>query len=189
MANQDDITMLLKSSGSDPRAAEALYEAIYDQLRGVAGNQMRSERSDHTLQATALANEAYLKLIDQDRVEWQNRVQFFAVASRAIRRILVDHARRRGRHKRGSGAIHLPLTEARSVPGQEPDLDLVALDEALTRLKAEDEFKCSIVEMKFFGGLKSDEIAEALQVSRRSVERHWEFARAWLYQQLSETES
>ena len=100
MANQDDITMLLKSSGSNPRAAEALYEAIYDQLRGVAGNQMRAERPDHTLQATALANEAYLKLIDQDRVEWQNRVQFFAVASRAIRRILVDHARRRGRPRR-----------------------------------------------------------------------------------------
>ncbi len=116
MDDHDDITMLLKSSGSDPLAAEALYEAIYDQLRGVAGNQMRAERPDHTLQATALANEAYLKLIDQDRVKWQNRVQFFAVASRAIRRILVDHARRRGRHKRGAGAPHLSLTEARFVP-------------------------------------------------------------------------
>lgn len=189
MADHEDITLLLKSSGSDPRAAESLYEAIYDQLRGVAGRQLRAERADHTLQATALAHEAYLKLVDQDRVAWQNRVQFFAVASRAIRRILVDHARRRGRHKRGAGAPHLPLTAAHEVPERGSDLDLVALDEAMTRLKMHDELKCSVVEMKFFGGLKSDEIAQVLQISRRSVERHWEYARAWLYRNLNEAES
>jgi RNA polymerase sigma factor (TIGR02999 family) len=116
-------------------------------------------------------------------------VQFFAVASRAIRRILVDHARRRGRDKRGAGAPHVPLTEAHPVPGLAPDLDLVALDEALTRLKTEHEIKCSVVEMKFFGGLTSDEIAVALNISRRSVERHWEFARAWLYRHLNEADS
>lgn len=186
MKERPDITQLLKASSGDPQSAEALYEAVYDQLRVMAASRLQSERAGHTLQPTALAHEAYLKLIDQNRVDWQNRGQFFSIAGRALRRILVDYARHRNRDKRGGGAPHVPLEEALHIPGMEIDFDLVALDAALTRLKAEDPAKCSVVEMRFFAGLTNDEVAEVLGVTTRTVERHWQFARAWLYNQLTE---
>ena len=188
MEGPSDITRLLRSAPADPHAAEALYRAVYDQLRGVASRQLRSERSGHTLQTTALVNEAYLKLVDQSQVDWQNRAQFFAIASRAIRRILVDHARHRRRDKRGGGAAHQSLTEALHVATPERDVDLIALDEVLNRLREVDEAKCEVVEMRYFGGLTNREIAEVLGVTTRTVERHWSYAKAWLFQQLESLE-
>lgn len=183
----NDITRLLRDAPADPSAAEALYHAVYDQLRGVASRQLRSERAGHTLQTTALVNEAYLKLIDQNRVDWQNRAQFFAIASRAIRRILVDHARHRLRDKRGGGVAHEPLTEALHISSPERTVDLLALDQALNQLRESDAAKCDVVEMRYFGGLTNREIADVLGVAERTIERHWSYARAWLFQRLEET--
>jgi RNA polymerase sigma factor (TIGR02999 family) len=163
-----------------------LYGLVYDELRGVARNQLRAERAGHTLQATALANEVYLKLVGQQEVDWKNRAHFFAIAARATRRILVDHARGRLRAKRGAGAPHTSLTAGRHVAGATPDTALVALDEALSRLKQSDPAKCQVVEMRYFGGFSNEEIARALEVSTKTVERHWKFAKAWLYRTLSE---
>ncbi len=188
MTDPIDITHLLHSARDDRSASEALYSRIYDELKLVARNQLRLERPDHTLQPTALVNEAYLKLVDQTQVDWQNRNHFFAIASRAIRRILVDHARHRRRAKRGGGAEKLPLEYANLVATVGPSpIDLVALDDALTRLRAEDAEKCEVVEMRFFGGLNNSEIAEVLNMSSRTVERHWRYAKAWLFRIMTES--
>ena len=144
---------------------------------------MKRERGDHTLQATALVNEAYLRLIEVKRVRWENRAHFFAMASRLMRRILVDAARSRDYQKRGGGAPMLSLDEALVVPC-EPGDDLVALDEALTALAAVDARKSQVVEMRFFGGLDIDETAEALRVSRDTVKRDWQVAKLWLLREL-----
>ena len=144
---------------------------------------MRRERMGHTLQATALVNEAYVRLIDAQSVQWQNRAHFFAMAARLMRRILVDAARSRGYQKRGGGASMLSLDEALVVP-TEPGDDLVALDEALTALSAVDARKSQVVEMRFFGGLSLDETAEALHVSRDTVKRDWKMAKLWLLREL-----
>ena len=189
MAAPTNITQLLQSISDDPDAAEALYEHVYAELRAIARRHLRRERPDHTLQATALVSEAYLKLIDQTSVDWKNRNHFFAIASRAIRHILVDHARRRLRQKRGGGAEVLPVEFAEHIPAPGQSTDLVALDDALTLLREEDPLKCDIVEMRFFGGLKNQEIADALGVSSRTVERHWRYAKAWLYRELTGNES
>jgi RNA polymerase sigma factor (TIGR02999 family) len=149
----------------------------------LAGHYMKGERAGHTLQATALVNEAYLRLIDVQHVQWQNRAHFFAMAARLMRRILVDAARARGYHKRGGGAALLSLDEALVVPS-EPGNDLVALDEALTALAAVDSRKSQVVEMRFFGGLSLDETAEALHVSRDTVKRDWKMAKLWLLREL-----
>jgi RNA polymerase sigma-70 factor (ECF subfamily) len=144
---------------------------------------MKRERGDHTLQATALVNEAYLRLIEVQQVRWQNRAHFFAMAARLMRRILVDAARTRDYQKRGGGALVLSLDEALVVP-TEPGDDLVALDEALTALAAVDPRKSQVVEMRFFGGLTIDETAEALHVSRDTVKRDWTMAKLWLLREL-----
>ncbi len=185
MAPQPDITELLRAARSDASAAEALYNRIYDELKGVARNQLRSERTNHTLEPTALVNEAYLKLVDQSFDDWKNRHQFFAVASRAIRRILVDYARTRKAAKRGSGEVPAPLELAKNVSRPQKSPDLVALDDALTRLQVVDPQMSEIVEMRFFGGLKNEEIATSLGLSARTVQRHWQHAKAWLYRELN----
>ena len=156
---------------------------VYDELRRLAARYLLHERSGHTLQATALVNEAYLRLIEVKRVQWQNRAHFFAMAARLMRRILVDAARARGAHKRGGGAPMLSLDEA-LVVSTEPGNDLVALDEALTALAAVDVRKSQVVEMRFFGGLSIDETAEALHVSRDTVKRDWKMAKLWLLREL-----
>jgi len=145
---------------------------------------MKRERADHALQATALVNEAYLRLIAIEHVQWQNRAHFFAMAARLMRRILVDDARARGYQKRGAGAPMLSLDEALIVP-VEPAHDLVALDEALNALAALDVRKSQVVEMRFFGGLTLEETAEALHVSRDTVKRDWKFAKLWLLRELA----
>jgi RNA polymerase sigma factor (TIGR02999 family) len=152
-------------------------------LRRQAARYLRRERTGHTLQATALVNEVYLRLIEVQRVQWQNRAHFFAMAARLMRRILVDAARSRGYQKRGGGAPVLSLDEALVMP-VEPGNDLVALDDALTALAVVDARKSDVVEMRFFGGLDIDETAEALHVSRDTVKRDWKMAKLWLLREL-----
>ena len=160
---------------------------MYDELRRMAARYLRRERDGHTLQATALVNEAYLRLIEVQRVQWQNRAHFFAMAARLMRRVLVDAARARGYQKRGGGAPVLSLDEALIVPTERED-DLVALDDALTALAAIDPRKSQVVEMRFFAGLSLDETAEALHVSRDTVKRDWKMAKLWLLRELGGTD-
>jgi RNA polymerase sigma-70 factor (ECF subfamily) len=176
--------LLLAWNRGEADALDALLPLVYEELRRLAARYMRHERDGHTLQATALVNEAYLRLIEVKQVEWQNRAHFFAMAARLMRRILVDAARSRGYQKRGGGAPMLPLDEALVVPTG-PTTDLVALDEALIALAAVDPRKSQVVEMKFFGGLNLDETAEALHVSRDTVKRDWKMAKLWLLRELS----
>jgi RNA polymerase sigma-70 factor (ECF subfamily) len=181
-----NVTQLLRAAASGDRSdLDALMAAIYDDLRRLAVSQMRSERDDHTLQPTAVVHEAYLKLIDQRTTDWKDRVHFFAIASRIIRRILVDHARERLAAKRGGDAQRVPLEHAEMISPVE-GVDLVALDEALGELGEIDPRQAKIVELKFFGGLTIEEIAELLSIGRRSVDREWQAARAWLYFRLSD---
>lgn len=187
MTSSADITeILVRASQGSRTAMDCLMPLVYDELKRLAGGQLRGERADHTLSATALAHEAYLRLVDQTRVNWQNRAHFFAIASRSIRRILVDHARSRGRQRRGSGNRPLPLEEALDVPESFPDERLLALDEALDLLAAEQADAAEVVALRFFGGLTVSEVAEVRGVSASTVERQWRFARAWLYRRLSE---
>jgi RNA polymerase sigma factor (TIGR02999 family) len=176
--------LLLAWNRGEPDAFDALVPLVYDELRRQATRYMKRERLEHTLQATALVNEAYLRLIDVQKVQWQNRAHFFAMAARLMRRILVDAARARGYQKRGGGAAMLSLDEALIVP-TEPGEDFVALDAALVALAAVDARKSQVVEMRFFGGLTLDETAEALHVSRDTVKRDWKIARLWLLRELS----
>lgn len=165
--------------GTDPQVVDQLFPLVYDELRRIAGAQMKKERADHTLQATALVNEAYLKLVDQTRVRWQSRAHFFAVAASAMRRILIDYARTHGREKRGGGQV--PVTLENVEPGADSRLeDLLDLDEALQRLAAVEPRQARVVEMRFFAGLSMEEIAPVLAVSPATVDRDWRSARAWL---------
>jgi RNA polymerase sigma factor (TIGR02999 family) len=175
--------LLLAWNRGEPDALEALLPLVYEELRRLAAHYMKGERSGHTLQATALVNEAYLRLIDVQHVRWQNRAHFVAMAARLMRRVLVDSARARGYQKRGGGASVVLLDEALIVP-IEPGNDLVALDEALIALAAVDARKSQVVEMRFFGGLTLDETAEALHVSRDTVKRDWTVAKLWLLREL-----
>lgn len=184
MSNADVTQILAELEQGDASAAERLMPLVYDELRALAGRWMQRERNDHTLQATALVNEAYLRLVDQDSVQWRNRTHFFAVAAQAIRRILVDHARSHGRLKRGGDRRRLSLDEA-LVFSPEQNADLVDLDEALERLAASDPDKARVVELRFFAGLTSEEAADVLDLSARSVERYWQYARAWLYREMT----
>lgn len=171
------------SSGSED-SRDRLMQLVYDELRRLAASQLRGERSGHTLQATALVNEAYLRLVDQTRVQWRNRAQFFGIAAQLMRRILVDHARRHRALKRGGPATKLSLDESLT-PGKQRDFDLVALDEALGNLAAMDPRLAEVVEMRFFGGLTVEETAEVIGTSTATVKRDWATARAWLFRALA----
>ena len=180
-----EVTQLLKAWGAgDEQALEKLSPLVYEQLHRVAQRYMAGERSDHTLQTTALVNEVYLRLVDCEQVRWRDRAHFFAVSARLMRRILVDFARSRGYQKRGAGIAHISLDEAPSVCN-EPDANLLALDEALKTLGRIDERKSRVVELRFFGGLSMEETAEVLGVSSDTVLREWRLARAWLLRELS----
>jgi RNA polymerase sigma factor (TIGR02999 family) len=176
-------TILKRASAGDESAVNRLMPLVYDELRALAESYLRRERSGHTLQATALVHEAYVRLIDQRDVEWRNRAHFFAVAAQAIRRILVDHARTHKRAKRGGGYQRVQLdADVAALP--ETDIDLLALDEALGRLADLHARQAQIVELRFFGGLSLKEVAEYIGVSPRTVDGDWSMARAWLRREL-----
>jgi RNA polymerase sigma factor (TIGR02999 family) len=184
-ASLNEVTLLLRAWGEgDALALDRLAPIIYQELHRIARGYMARERPNHTLQTTALVNEAYVRLIDVRRVSWQDRAHFFAVCARAMRRILVDHARSRGYQKRGGGQEALQLDEAMTVDGS-PGAGILELDEALNRLAEIDPRKGQVVEMRFFGGLTVEETAEALKISPETVMRDWKLARAWLYRELS----
>ena len=181
----EDITGLLRAWGEgDLGARDRLLPLVYRELRRRAAAQLRRERSGYTLQATDLVHEAYLRLIDQDRTVWQNRAQFFGLASQMMRRILVDRARAQRRGKRSGRWARVTLEEAIGA-ARPPDVDVLDLDAALTRLAAFDERKSRIAELRFFGGLSLAEVGEALELSVATVERDWQAARAWLFKTLS----
>ena len=181
-----EITQMLREwSDGKPEALENLLPIVYDELHRQAARYLRKERPGHTLQTTALIHEAYLKLIDRRDVNWQSRTHFFAVAAQAMRRILVDHARAKHREKRGGDNIKLSLEEATLVAAKEKGVDLIALDEALNKLAERDKQQASVVELRYFSGLSLEETAEALHVSRATVARDWEAARAWLHRELT----
>ncbi len=183
---QHEVTQILHDwSGGDQRAPERLMPFVYDELRRLARIFLSTERGAHTLQPTALVHEAYLRLVDQTRVSWQNRAHFYGIAASMMRRVLIDHARSHATEKRGGATIHLSLDDVQ-VPLEQRASDFVALDEALEKLAGFDERKCKIVEMRFFGGLQDQEIAEFLGVTTRTVLRDWKKARLWLYRELNQ---
>jgi RNA polymerase sigma factor (TIGR02999 family) len=184
---QDSVTKLLLDWGAGNRAAlDALTPLVYDELRRLAGHYLRRERPDHTLQSTALVHEAYMRLIDQRNVRWQNRAQFFGLAAELIRRILVDHARAKQAAKRGGTAVKLTLDEALDASAGR-DLDLVRLDDSLKALAEVDSQQSRIVELRYFAGLTIEETAEALDISPATVKRDWVVAKAWLRRQMDKT--
>ncbi|MGI8435538.1 MAG: sigma-70 family RNA polymerase sigma factor [Chthoniobacterales bacterium] len=181
----NDATQILAAwRNGDPDAPARLIPLVYEELKRQAAAYLRRERSDHTLQATALVHEAYLKLVDQDRADWNDRAHFCAVSAQLMRRILVEHARGRNAAKRGGGVERLSLEEAREI-GQERDPDLTAIDEALKDFAASHPREGKIVEMKFFGGLTVAEIAVVLGVSEKTVIRDWKFAKLWLRREFT----
>jgi len=183
-AKSSDITLLLTAwRGGDAAAFDQLVDALYGELHRIARRCMAGERAGHSLQPTALVNEAYLRLVDAQRVDWLNRDHFLAVAARQMRRVLVDIARAKGYRKRGGSAVRVTFDEALPVV-HEPGRDLVALDDALTALGSMDERKARVVEMRFFGGLSVEQSAHALHVSVETVMRDWKFAKAWLLREL-----
>jgi len=184
--NSQQITQLLKQwSDGDAEILDDLMPLVYVALRRQAAGYLRRERVNHTLQPTALINEAYLKLIDQRDMKWQNRAHFFAIAAQAMRRILVDYARERHREKRGGVAENLPIDEALTIVSQEKSVNLVALDEALNKLAKFDERQAKVVELRYFSGLSIDEAAEVLNVSNVTIRRDWNMAKAWLHQEIT----
>ena len=180
-----EITQLLEDwSNGNQAALDKLYPLVHDELRRMARRYMNRERKDHTLQTTALINEAYLRLVEQRHVHWQNRAHFFAISAQIMRRILIDHARRYNYAKRGAGAQKISLDET-AVAARDRATELLSLDEALHRLAEIDPRRSRVVELRFFGGLDNDEIAVVLKISPNTVTRDWNLARAWLYQELS----
>ena len=179
-----DVTLILQRLADGEReAAEDLLPVVYDELRSQADRYLRRERVDHTLQPTALVHEAYLKLVKQDGARWNNRAHFFAVATTAMRRILVNHALAKKSLKRGGDHRRTPLSQV-IIAAETRSIDLIALDEALKTLATMDERQSKIVELRFFGGLTAKEVAEALDVSLRTIEGEWSLAKAWLYRQI-----
>lgn len=174
--------MLLEWRGGNEEALQQLMPLVYDELRRLANRYMRRERQEHTLQATALVNEAYIRLVDM-KVSWQDRAHFFAVAARLMRRLLVDHARAHHRAKREGEAAKISLEDAAEVSSS-PALNVLAVDEALTRLAEFDPRKSEILELRYFGGLNNEEVAEALNISRATVQRDLRLAKAWLNREL-----
>jgi RNA polymerase sigma-70 factor, ECF subfamily len=176
--------LLVAWSNGDRAALDQLMPLVYDELTRLARHYMNGERADHTLQTTALVNEAYLRLADQKNTRWQNRAHFVGIAAQLMRRILVDHARGRDYIKRGGGAQKVPLDEV-AVLAPEKAAEVVALDDALKRLAENDPRKCQVVEMRYFGGLTVEEIGEVLKVSPVTVMRDWSMAKAWLRREIS----
>ena len=182
--SSSQVTELLgRWRGGDRKALDALMPLVYTELRRVANHYLRNERFGHTLQSTALVHEAYVRLIDQDFPQWQNRAHFFAVAAQLMRQILVDYARSHGAAKRGGSVCRLTLDEAQEVP-QPMDVDVVALDEALKTLAEMHPEQSRVVELKFFAGLSIEDTSEVLGMSPSTVKRYWITARAWLYREL-----
>jgi RNA polymerase sigma factor (TIGR02999 family) len=183
---QQGVTGLLQAwGGGDHAALDQLVPIVYEELHRQAQRYLQRENPGHTLQTTALVHEAYLRLVDQRQARWQNRAQFFGIAAQLMRRILVDHARRHQAAKRGGSAIQVPLDEG-GVPAVESDVDLVALDDALTRLARLDPQQARVVELRYFTGLGIEETAVALGISPATVKREWAMARAWLRRELGE---
>jgi len=184
MGTSSEVTLLLKKiRAGDSDASEALVPLLYHELRQIAARCLNSERRGHTLQPTALVNEAYLKLVDQHNADYQSRGHFMAIAAMVMRRILVNHAEKRSAAKRGGGAERVPL-DSRVYASAEPDVDVLALNEALTRLAEFDRRKAKVVEQRFFAGIGMSQIAENLGVSLATVKRDWEFARTWLMREI-----
>lgn len=182
------ITLLLdRWSNGDTKAFEEMVPLVYTELKRLAQHLLKNERSGHTLQSTALVHEAYLRLVDQTRIGWNGRAHFFGAAARAMRRVLVDHARARNAQKRGDGAVRVDLDHV--TIAVEPDLDVLALDRALDELAAFDPERARIVELRYFGGLSVEEAAAILDSSPATVKRHWTVARAWLFRRISGEEA
>lgn len=183
--SSSDVTkLLIEWSDGDKDALDSLFPLVYDELRKMARQYLRRERDDHTLQPTALVNEAFMRLVDQQHVNWQNRAHFFAIAANMMRRILINHAEAHRAAKRGGSERKVTLDEAMSVFA-ERDIDLLALDEALTRLSEFDKEQSRIVELRFFGGLTNEEVAEVTNVSLATVKREWATAKTWLLKELT----
>jgi RNA polymerase sigma factor (TIGR02999 family) len=180
--------ILAEAAPGQPPDADRLIPLVYDEMRQLAANYLRRENPGHTLQSTALVNEAFLKLVDQTRVNWQGKTHFFAVGAEIMRRILVDHARTKQRQKRGGDRQRIELHDDLKVSAQR-DEDLLAVDEAILKLAERDPRQAKIVELRFFGGLTVAEVAEVLGVSKRTVESEWTMIRAWLRRELSDEES
>jgi RNA polymerase sigma factor (TIGR02999 family) len=184
MSTSGDITELLHAHAAGDRdALDRLLPQVYDELRRIAGARLRRERPDHTLHSTDIVHEAFMKLMPLERIDWRDRAHFYALASRAMRNVLVDHAERRGTAKRGGGYVAVPLEEIPQAV-ERPLEDLIALSRALDELERIDERQARVVECRFFGGLDIDETAEALGISPATVSRDWSFARAWLHRSL-----
>jgi len=185
LSQTHDVTVLLRAwREGDETALDGLMPLVHDELRRIARRCLHGERANHSVQATELVNEAYLRLVDVQQVDWQSRTHFLAMSARLMRRVLVDLARSRAADKRGGGAVRVTLDEA-VIGGVAPDADVIRLDDALQALAALDDRKSRVVELRFFGGLTADETAVALQVSSKTVLRDWEFARAWLQRELT----
>lgn len=183
---REEVTQLLAAWGKgDKSALDRLLPLVHAELRRIARRQMSRERDGHTLQATALVNEAYLRLAGQQGFEWQNRAHFFAVCAQVMRHVLIDHARAHARDKRGGGAVQVSLEVAAALAGQPPE-HFLALDEALHFLETVDPQKGKIVELRYFGGLSVEETAEVLNISPRTVRREWQRSKAWLYRLMTE---
>ncbi len=190
MSTDSRLTQTLqKAAGGSHEAVADLMPLVYGELRAIAGKQLQRERRNHTLQATALANEAYLRMVDQKNVDWKGRAHFLAIAAEVIRRILVDHARKKGAVKRGAGAAQVTLTLGNilQAPGDHNEVDLLALDEAMKELAELSERQSRVVELRFFGGLSVEETAYSLGVSERTVKGDWRVAKAWLRDRLGES--
>jgi RNA polymerase sigma-70 factor (ECF subfamily) len=184
-AAQGDVTRLLsRLREGESKALDELLPRVYGELRRLAQYYMKGERPDHTLQATALVHEAYVRLVGTTQIEWKDRAHFLAVAAQAMRRILVDHARHKNRGKRGGGRRPVPLDEVVTIGVDAPPVDMIALDEALTRLAQEEPRKAKVVELLYFGDLRAEEAAAVLGVNERTVGRDWRFAKAWLAREL-----
>lgn len=189
MSSQPNITELLVGyQGGDKEALDQLMPIVYDELRRQAARYLRREQAGHTLQTTALIHEAYVRLVDQRNVQWQNRAHFFGIAAQMMRRILTDHARRRGYGKHGGELRRVRLDDLSDIAAKS-DAGIVAVDEALVELKGVDEGLAKIVELRFFGGLEHDEIAAVLGVSNATVRRRFRIAKAWLFRRLSQSEA
>ncbi len=183
--SNENLTRLLQASNEGNREAlDQLLPIVYDELRRIARHQLSKERANHTLQATALVNEAYMKLIGQHSVDWHNRAHFFSIAAETMRRILVNHAVERNAQKRGGGATIVSLEEEIDFIHQR-DLDVLALDDALRKLEEFDKTQAKIIELKFFGGMTNEEIADVMGVSDSTVKREWRMAKAWLQSRMS----